>query len=217
MDIKYTIEFFSYWHCGSGLSAGADVDLLTIKDEHYLPYVPGKTLKGLIREAAENLSSFNPEEYASSDELCIVFGKTPNDKYTQGSADNTVGCAFFSNAELPDIDKATFGRLYEEYKAKIDKQNDETKKRIDIWKIVSSYLYERINSTAIDEKGIAKEHSLRRIEVALPCVLTGTILNLPDNNVKIQHTLKDSLKFIKRLGENRNRGLGRCRFTIINE
>ena len=49
MDITYTIEFFSYWHCGSGLSAGADVDSLVIKDAIGMPFVPGKTIKGLIR------------------------------------------------------------------------------------------------------------------------------------------------------------------------
>ena len=31
MDIIYKIEFFSDWHCGSGLSSGADVDLLVVK------------------------------------------------------------------------------------------------------------------------------------------------------------------------------------------
>ena len=54
--IKYEIEFFSNWHCGSGLAAGADVDALVIKDNNGLPYVPGRTLKGLLRDAATNLS-----------------------------------------------------------------------------------------------------------------------------------------------------------------
>ena len=53
--IDYQIEFFSQWHCGSGLSAGADIALLVIKDKEGMPFIPGKTLKGLIREAVENL------------------------------------------------------------------------------------------------------------------------------------------------------------------
>lgn len=28
--------------------------------------------------------------------------------------------------------------------------------------------------------------------------------------------IEDSLAFVKRLGENRNRGLGRCRFSIMS-
>ncbi|MDE6805090.1 MAG: hypothetical protein K2J29_10705, partial [Muribaculaceae bacterium] len=58
MDIRYRIEFFSDWHCGSGLSAGADVDALVIKDDCGLPFVPGKTVKGLVREAMEDILTF---------------------------------------------------------------------------------------------------------------------------------------------------------------
>ena len=44
--VKYKIEFFSCWHCGSGLSAGADVDALVIKDKN------GKDLYPMIKERA---------------------------------------------------------------------------------------------------------------------------------------------------------------------
>ena len=53
MDIKYTITMHSYWHCGSGLAAGSDVDALVVKDSNGLPFVPGKTMKGLVKEAVE--------------------------------------------------------------------------------------------------------------------------------------------------------------------
>ena len=184
MDIIYKLEFFSYWHCGSGLSAGADVDQLAVKDENGLPFVPGKTIKGLIREAAEELSGLNPDYYAAANDLDTVFGKAP-------SLDNpdSQGCAFFSNAEFPNSDKR---KIINEGLAK--------------------YLFDRINSTAIDESGIAKEHSLRRMEVVLPCILTGEIHNIPEN---VAATITDALRFVKRLGENRNRGLGRCMFTVI--
>ncbi len=185
MDIKYKLEFFSYWHCGSGLSAGADVDLLVVKDGNGLPFVPGKTIKGLLREAAEELSRLNPQKYASSDDLAKVFGKAPNAENSEGS----MGRAFFSNAEFPREDKVKI----------IDEK-------------LARYLFERVNATAIDESGIAKEHSLRRMEVALPCILTGEIDSIPED---AESTIVDALRFIKRLGENRNRGLGRCMFTVI--
>lgn len=56
-DLTIKIEFFSPWHCGSGLSAGADVDSLVIKDINGLPFIPGKTIKGLIREAVEDYAA----------------------------------------------------------------------------------------------------------------------------------------------------------------
>ena len=59
--IDYTIEFFSLWHCGSGLAAGADVDERVIRDKDGLPYVPGRTVKGLLRDAADTLHRMAPE------------------------------------------------------------------------------------------------------------------------------------------------------------
>ena len=47
--LTYQIQFHSYWHCGSGLAAGAGVDALVVKDANGLPFVPGKTIKGLLR------------------------------------------------------------------------------------------------------------------------------------------------------------------------
>lgn len=91
--IKYEIEFFSNWHCGSGLAAGADVDALVIKDKDGLPYVPGRTVKGLLREAIEALSG---------DEVTIhrVFGVSGDEE------DHKVGESFFGNAVLPFAERA---------------------------------------------------------------------------------------------------------------
>ena len=55
VNIKYKIEFHTDWHCGVGLAAGAGVDALTVKDKNGLPFVPGKTIKGLVREAVEEI------------------------------------------------------------------------------------------------------------------------------------------------------------------
>ena len=94
MDIKYKIEFFSNWHCGSGLAAGADVDALVVKDAEGLPYVPGKTIKGLLREAAEELNGTSPL-------LNKIFGLSGEAKLSD-SETSRVGESFFSNAILPE-------------------------------------------------------------------------------------------------------------------
>ena len=53
--LHYSITFHGDWHCGSGMAAGAELDALVIKDGRGLPYIPGKTIKGLFREQAEML------------------------------------------------------------------------------------------------------------------------------------------------------------------
>ncbi len=55
--MKYKIEFFDYWHLGSGTSAGPSLDSLVVKDNNGLPFVPGKTIKGLLREMVELLDT----------------------------------------------------------------------------------------------------------------------------------------------------------------
>lgn len=98
---------------------------------------------------------------------------------------------FFTNTELPENER----------KAIVD--ND-----------AARFLYRSISNTAIDEEGIAKEHSLRRMQVVVPCILEGKILNISD---EMKSEIEQALKYIKRLGQNRNRGLGRCSFTIIKK
>ena len=179
--IKYEIEFFSNWHCGSGLAAGADIDALVIKDSKGLPYVPGRTLKGLLREAATILS-FDDK---TIDDIFGVSGDDDNHK---------PGSSFFGNATLPSA----------EYNYIVEQK-------------LSPYLFQSFSSTRIDEKGIAKDNTLRRIETVVPCKLQGEIINVPEGAEKM---LSDSMLFIKRLGTGRNHGYGRCKITvtsIINE
>lgn len=179
MDIQYNIEFFSDWHCGSGLAAGADVDALVVKDQNGLPFVPGKTMKGLVREAVENILQFQTNEKININETFGFF----DDKERKEK-----GCLFFSNAELPkDQQKAILANN------------------------AAEYLYRSVASTAIGEDGIAVEHSLRKMEVVVPCKLEGTIKNVPED---MKGTVEKGLHFIKRLGLNRNRGLGRCQINL---
>lgn len=181
--IKYKIQFHSYWHCGSGLAAGAGVDALVVKDANQLPFVPGKTIKGLLREAMEELHTFDAESNKYSDEdFLALFGSDDEAKHKAATS-------FFRNAELKE----------DEQKAIINEK-------------LQDHLYKAVSSTAIDAAtGIAKEHSLRKIEVVVPCALYGEIDDVPDNIVT---DLTRAMGFIKTMGTNRNRGLGRCTISI---
>lgn len=180
MNIKYKIEFHTDWHCGSGLAAGADVDALVVKDEKGMPFIPGKTIKGLIREAIEEIRGLQKEQ--NEENFVKAFGFFDNKEQKKK------GCMFFSNVTLEP----------NEYEAIVS--ND-----------AARFMYRDIASTAIDDNGIAKEHSLRKTEVVVPCTLHGEILNVPE---EMADEIVRSFGFIKRLGQNRNRGLGRCTITV---
>lgn len=189
INIKYTIEFFNNWHCGSGLSAGADVDALVIKDRNELPYIPGKTIKGLVRHAIEEIIEFKGN-VDLKDEVKLCFGEermSLTERDHQSTAEPR-GTTFFTNAILS---KELSGSIIE------------TK--------TTEFLYGSVSSTAINEYGVAKKNSLRKIQTTIPCELHGEILGVSDI---LMLDLQDALAYIKRLGVSRNRGLGRCKFTI---
>jgi len=162
MKLKYTLTFFDYWHLSSGLSAGAKLDSSVVKDSNDLPFAAGKTIKGLVREMAEE------------------FGDV-----------SAIHKAYFSNAIL-DND------LQEEIVSNKLQEN----------------LYDIIAATKIGDDGLAEDKSLREIEVVVPLTLYGEIRDIPDS---FKESLKKSLKLIKRMGLNRNRGLGRCEFRIVED
>lgn len=186
-EIYYEITFHTDWHCGSGLAAGADVDALVIKDKNGLPFVPGKTIKGLLREASEDIAGV-------LDSLDWAFGKENNSQ----NADGVKSILFFSDATIRE----------EEQKAIVANQ-------------LSQYMYRTISSTAIDDGGIAKDNSLRKVQVTVPCRLYGKVVVMSDNLDKkieeLSELLEKAFAYVKRLGVGRNRGLGRCTIKRIEE
>jgi hypothetical protein len=172
MTLKYKLQFFDYWHVSSGISAGAKLDLLVVKDKDKLPFVGGKTIKGLLREMAE---LFNEDDF-----IIDCFGKEGVE----------MGKLYFNNATL---DKEIANTI--------------------ILKRLQNNLYNTIASTSIDSKTeIAIDDTLREIEVTIPLTLNGEISDIPTE--ESMKKVADSLKMIKRVGINRNRGLGRCQFIV---
>lgn len=187
--IKYQITFFSEWHTGSGLSSGSDLDALVIKDKKGLPYIPGKTIKGLLKDAANQIRGLQGKADEPNELNTQFFGYAEEGKPETESI-HTRGMAHFSNAILPI-------ELVENI------PNDQV-----------GFLYRSLASTAIEECGLAKSNSLRRMETTIPCRLVGEIHNVDDI---YKNDLIKAFKWIKRLGQNRNRGLGRCNFEILGE
>lgn len=104
--IKYKITFYAQWHCGSGTSAGADLDALVIKDKNDMPFIPGKTLKGFVREAVENLVQLEGKDEELTARIGEAFG-------TEGKQ---TGSLHFSNAKLEDREyEAIVGNEAQQY------------------------------------------------------------------------------------------------------
>lgn len=186
--IEYHIEFFSYWHASSGLASSTYADLLVNKTREGLPYIPGRTLKGLLREAAETIRKLDPM-YITDEFIIDVFGEAPTEKDLDKELATTEALCFFTNANL-----STFlvNSISEEQKP---------------------FLFSILASTKIDEYGVATDTTLRQLEVTVPLILFASIENFPDKKDYKQQLLY-CFQWIKRMGLNRSRGLGRCRFSM---
>ena len=154
--MKYSIYILSDWHIGSGLGSGAESDANVLKDSDNLPYIPGKTIKGLFKASLLEL----PSSIVDINNVNRIFGYEVIDSTSKKVLETKSGLAFFSNAKLSE---------------------EERKEAIGM----SDYLYRNISSTSIDENGVALNSSLRTIEVCIPLILIGEISGVGDEDKPI--------------------------------
>lgn len=187
-----TFDLQSDWHIGSGKEAGAYADSLTIKDDHGLPFLPGKSIKGLLREAftiakANKWCEDIETTHTIENLIDTLFG-------SQGQGSESQGMLQLSSATLSD-DEITFFQKQANTKA---------------------LLFRVIQSTKIDHKtGVATEGSLRSLEVSVPMTLKSE-LELNSSHPAFSSELEQELLpllnaccgLILELGAKRHRGLG---------
>lgn len=187
-NINYRITFYDYWSTSSGLAGGALADSLCIKNPDGLPYVPGKTIKGLLREAIELFREWGDTRFTDEFEIA-VFGESETSILPESEKKRKEAISFFTDVTLD----------YETVKGILEAN-------------LKASLFEYISATAIDEEGIAKHGSLRRIEFVVPCELFGTIYHVKEEHEAL---LIHCMNFVKRIGYNRQRGYGRCKLSIF--
>jgi len=192
-----TIELFSWWHAGSGLGRGGDADALVIRDRDGLPYLPGKTLKGLLRDAVQLAEDHGRLPAGTTERMFGANDPTTLDPRGQHAdydpTPREPGQITVTNATLPD-DLADWLRA-----------GGEARK---------AALFDTISSTALNRAGVVEPHTLRTIEVCPPLTLTATVSGPEDAGWL--DTLKRYAPLIRSLGSHRHRGLGRCQVTVAD-
>jgi CRISPR/Cas system CSM-associated protein Csm3 (group 7 of RAMP superfamily) len=161
MELKYKIEILSEWHIGSGLGAGAETDAEILKDEQGLPYIPGKTIKGLLKDAFYDITDVK-SDIISYDDIVRIFGNYDNE-----SNQSIAGHSYFANATLDPIESEEI-----------------------VGNGLQKFLFKNIASTAIDKNGIADDKSLRTMEGCMPLKLQGTIIVEEADKEKIKIAAK---------------------------
>lgn len=192
-----TFSMQSFWHIGSGQEGGAYADALMLKSHLGLPIIPGKSIKGLLKEAFTKAEDNNWFDTKSLPLTEMLFGLGN----TQGLTNQ--GLLQFTNAELHPAEQS---QLIAEPQLKTS-------------------LYQVITNTAIDETtGVAKDTSLRSIEVCIPLTLQAQITINTNHHLyeKFHLTIGETfakwlqqvLALITELGAKRHRGFGETIITM---
>lgn len=151
MNLRIELELLDFWHVGYGESSGMLADAVVLRDQDGLPYLTGRALKGLFREAVQSLEDLGAAS-APHGITRTLFGS----EVLKDSSNSIAGCVSFSNAG-PSPALASSLRSNPKWRAS---------------------LFDSHASTAMKDGG-CQEKSLRTIEVTLPVTLEAE-LNVPN-------------------------------------
>ncbi|MEQ1697316.1 MAG: RAMP superfamily CRISPR-associated protein [Hyphomicrobiaceae bacterium] len=205
------IDLRNYWHCSGGRGLGPHLDAICIKNDLGLPFVPGKTVRGLLRHAVV---------YS-----LMLRGQPPNLTEWIFGTDGFVGGVARSDTKPGRIrvdgaivTESLSNALQKMRDAEAKSAADERRAINDVTGPLTTELFRVLRMTAIDEGGVARNRTLRSIEVAIPQVLTSTI-SLTDaaedsDAVRVWHVLSQAAPLIRGIGAFKARGLGRVSCTI---
>ena len=190
------IEMMGFWHPGTGFGKGSHLDAITHRNAYQLPVLPGRTIKGLLRDAVSRWEGYQGHVIKSdAEKICAVdqlFG-SPSD-----ASKTWAGLLRFSDAGLP-TDEANY-----------------LAGRTDLL----AGLYRQHFSSAIEHTtGVAVDKSLRGIELVIPLTLYSRIELIPNApypqlQTKWMEYIEPALALIQAVGAHRNRGFGRASLSL---
>ncbi|KOR33098.1 hypothetical protein TI05_03090 [Achromatium sp. WMS3] len=191
------VAISNYWHPGTGRNQSNYIEIITHRNAQHLPSLPGRTLKGLVRDAV-----YRWEQYGGYEKKLVpsiteqLFGT-----YNHSSQSNNQiwpGLLRFSDAQLPETEA-----LY-----------------LAAHPNLISGLYQEYFATAIDhESGTAQNDSFRSIELVIPLTLYAKIDLIPnakyrDLQQQWLRLVQQALPLVQAVGAQRSRGLGRAVLTL---
>lgn len=184
---RWQLEFalLGDWHIGNGREGGAYADVLVVKDHLGLPVINGKSIKGLLRQAFYDACSYGWLTGCSPVILNRLFGQAGTGLEDQGLIQ--LGNARLSTAEVQFFQQHPSAR---------------------------QQLYRVHHSTAMDaHTGVAKEGSLRSVEVVIPLTLQAELSLAAQTEWPFAQWLSLSLPLIMAVGGKRRRGFGEVSVT----
>lgn len=189
-------ELHTFWHRGSGRGDGALADAVVLRSRAGLPYLPGRTIKGLIRAAAQVAADHG----VGVDQATIEawFGSAVVALDPDSRDRELEEARYQTRSGRLRFDDATLGQAWQRWARGADAHGRDL--------FVRTFA-----STALGEDGIADDKTLRSVEIAVPMTLHGRLDGLAEGDAE---RLRALLPLVRSLGSKRNRGLGRVTVTL---
>ena len=182
----------------SGEGFGAIIDTDIVFDETGLPYIPAKRIKGCLLDSAREVEEMF-EKSKINYPLCIK--KAFGDTGTKTSAP-----VYISNLYIENYAKTKEWLNYfltsGKYKAVLSKD-----------KILETFTHIR-RQTAIGDKGVAREHSLRTARVINKGTCFFGNIKIADKDDEIINILTLACLNLRHMGTMRNKGFGEIKCSL---
>ena len=207
--MKLVFDIQSFWLCGTGQGALASANQTAIRTPEGLPFIPGKTVKGVIKHALREWQQLIHGDSAPGDRALV---------------DGALGESICLSEQLfggqPDQGSPPIRGALRIASATLDQEEIRFLTREANQGLIRN-LYQMVSSTAIDPGTVsAKNHSLRTREVVVPLKLQADVTWVHDADFRTQlpdnwrEVWSDSLALVNSIGAGKTRGLGRCRVTL---
>ena len=194
------VELHTLWHAGSGRGDGPGADALVVCGPKGAPYLPGRTLKGLLRDA-----------YSWASRLGHT-GERPATHVLFGGVDPSARAAGVDDVARYDTQLARV-RVSD---ARLGGESAQAHASWQAWlgedPARAMALKQIVNATALDEQGTVKAQTLRSVEFAVPLVLYAELEGDPESLDAIAWIAP----LVRELGARRHRGFGRCTLQVCD-
>ena len=202
---KLRLDIKSYWHPGTGKGSGSHVDAVVERDIDKCPFIAGRMLKGLLRDAVFRSAHWGILHMINgikADDLVEILFGTNAYESLRPREDTLPGLIRLGDAALPYRIRQWLGTADRKYRRE---------------------LFRDIYQTAIND-GVARSKSLRGQQVVVPLKLTARMeITAPKNGAnplveQVYHHGKEIittiLPLVHAVGAYRTRGLGRVQVTL---
>jgi len=188
------VRFESDWHIGSGAGIPGSVDRQVLRDAEGLPFVPGKTITGILRDAAEMVVEVRDGgengEGRWRRALVSLFGGQP-----EAHGGSPVAAA--SSAAIGFGDAVLSSGLRDRIAARAE--------------LAQALFFVQPGVKISRKSGRAEEDHLFSFEkVRAGCVLRAPVYKNRELAEEERILLEDAVKATRRMGADRRRGGGRC-------